>query len=108
MRREELRKRRHKTIAAAERQLLRAEPAGEQSGADHDRATDDRPNTASALQRSDHLAHWLLLSIVAVAALLLAPRARRDGWARVHLHDCVPRRPQLHGSRSWRAPPVLV
>lgn len=93
------------TLAAGD--SMRTTLDGERSAANQDRATDDRPNTASALQRSDLLAHWVLLSIVAVAVLLLAPRPRH-GWAPVHRHDRVPRRPQLRGHRSWRAPPVLV
>lgn len=78
------------------------------ASANRDRATDDRPNTASALQRSDLLAHWTLLSVVVLAVLLLAPRSPRTGWAPVQRHERVPRSAELRGTRSWRAPPILV
>jgi hypothetical protein len=83
-------------------------PAG-QSAAHQDPGHDDRPSTPiEALQRSDSLSHWVLLSIAALAALLLAPRASVGRWSPVRTDDRARRSPLLRGFRAWRAPPVLV
>jgi hypothetical protein len=73
-----------------------------------DRLRDDRPGTPSdALQRSDLLVEWLLLVAATLAALFLAPRAGH-GWSAVRSHLRAPRRAAQRGTRSWRAPPLLV
>ena len=82
---------------------------GEHFATHQDPGNDDRPSTPTdALQRSDSLSLWVLLSIAALAALLLAPGASTERWSPVRTDDRARRNPLLRGIRAWRAPPVLV
>ena len=81
----------------------------EHSVAHQDPGHDDRPRTPTdALQRTDSLSHWVLLSTAALGALLLAAGASTDRWSPMRTGDRARRDPLLRGTRAWRAPPALV